>query len=219
MKRLMLAVILFVPTLSVAQTVTPGPPSPDFSLPGSYPTGRYFGPAVVAAPTAAGVSLANRLMAAPMYMRSASLVKTLSFDITTGNAAAWNARMCVYADTGAGLPGALVADGGTIAVGSGSVTGVQTATLAGNGVVMGPGWYWSAFMADNNSENVSSIGNGAAGPITSSRLMGWSSPANAVAGTTATGVFAAQTFGACPATFPAPTYADNVALPYVWLGF
>ncbi len=222
MKRLFLSagLLLIAVIAASAQTVSPGTPVPNFSLPGTLLTGRFYGPAVTSAPTSNAVAAANRLMATPMYMASGSVVKTMSFNITTGNASAWNARMCIYADTGTGAPGALVADSGTVAVGSGSVTGVQTATLGGGGVTIGGGWYWLAMMVDNASESLSSTGNGAGGAISSSRLLGWSSVANITTVATATGVYMAQTFGACPAAFSgSPTYGDGVALPYVVLGF
>lgn len=192
------------------------------SLNGAYPTGRFSGAAVTGLVTNTGLSGPNRLSAMPFYVGTTSLAKTLSFDIGTGNASAWNAEMCIYADTGAGLPGSLVVDSGTVAVASGSVTGVQSASLnSGAGTSLpGPGWYWLAFMASSASESIYSSGNSADGPLGSSMLLGWSSVANAASGTTATGVYAAQTFGACPGTFSvSPTFADGTALPYVWVGF
>lgn len=222
MKRIALALWLSALALpALAQQASYGPvPGNDFVLPGAYPTGRFFGPAATSAPSATAVGAANRLMVAPMYMRGGSTVKTLSFNITTGNVSAWNGRPCIYADTGAGLPGALVADGGTVAVGSGSITGVQTATLGGGGTTLPAGWYWVGMMMDSASESVSSIGNAVIGPMSSSRLLGWAAVANITGTTTATGVYMAQTFGACPATFSAsPTYGDGAALPYVVLGF
>ena len=154
----------------------------------------------------------------PLYIRSGSVLKTLSFNITTGNAAAWNARLCLYADSGQGLPGALVTDAGTIAVASGSVTGLQTATIAG-GVAAG-GWNWVVMLVDNASESVTSITNPTAGPFYSSRLMGWISLAAGVAGNPTFGVYAAQTFGACPADVSdALLWGTNFVFPYIFIGY
>ena len=220
MKKLPLAFAgLLLATVALAQPLVPPGIPPDLTLPGPQAAGRFYGPVFTAALAATAVATANRLTAVPVYIRSGSVLKTLSINITTGNAAAWNARLCLYADSGHGLPGSLVADAGTIAVGSGSITGVQTATIAGGGVAVGGTWYWVAVNADSIAESLTTITNPSAGPIYSSRIMGWASLAAGVAGNPAIGVFAAQTFGACPAVFPAPSFGDNLAMPYIFMGY
>jgi hypothetical protein len=174
---------------------------------------------MVAGPSNTAVGAANTLYGIPFFVGSSSTLKTLSFDIGTGNAAAWHARMCVYADSGAGSPGALVtsADTGSISIASGSVTGVQTATVNGaTGVVLsGPAWYWLSFMADSASESVFS----SAGTFSSQRLLGDSVSVGIYNGVQNTGVSGAQTFGACPSTFPSPSVVRNVGVPYIEAGF
>lgn len=197
----------------VPTTISPG------QLNGPRPSGRFIGTALTAAPQAAAVASANRLMSSPVYINTTSTLATLSFNITTGNASAWNARMCVYADNGAGLPGALVtgSDTGVIAIGSGSVTGVQTSSAL-NVALPGPGWYWPTFIADSASESVASISS-TSGPALSMSLLGFDTIAHLYAPGSTTGAFAAQTFGACPSTYPAASYANNTNVPYVGMGF
>ena len=220
-RNLLLASVLLLGSPVWAQPLPP-PPSGgalDLTLTGPNVPGRFYGPIITAAPTASAVGAANRITAVPVYIRAGSVLKTLSINITTGNAAAWNARLCLYADNGQGLPGALLSDPGTLAVASGSVVGVQTSTIAGGGIAAGGAWYWVTFNTDNNGESISSAGAASVGSFSSSRLFGWSAAANAPTTNTAMGVYAAQTFGACPATFPAPTFGDNLPLPYIIMGY
>lgn len=174
---------------------------PVYNLPGAKrATSASIGP-VTAAPAGGALPSANEMFATPFKIDATSTLKTLSFDITSGNASAWNARMCVYADNGSGQPGSLIADSGTIAVGSGSLTGVQTSSTlnSGSGVSLAPGWYWSVLMADNASESLMSISQ--AGSLLISQMIGASSPTAALAGTFSTGWKVSQTFGACPNPF------------------
>jgi hypothetical protein len=206
------------------QTTTPPSQVPkSFALNGPNVPGRaYMSPIISAAPTGQALSAANRLFATPLYTGSGSVLKSLSFNISTGNAAAWNARMCVYADSGNGLPGALIPSGdtGTVAIGSGSVTGIQTATLNGSNGVGVSGWIWLAFMADNSGESLYGFANGIgtqSGALT--QLLGANSIGNWFSGTASNGVFMAQTFGACPGTFGAVTYNVGATMPAIVAGF
>lgn len=221
MIRSLLVAVLLLPLAARAQPIPPSTtPVPSLALPGGYKAGRFYGAILPGNPTNAALGAANTLYSTPFFVAAPSTLKSLSFDIGTGNAAAWNARMCVYADNGSGLPGTLVpsADTGTVAIGSGSVTGVQTATVNGStGVVLGgPAWYWLAFMADSSSESVFST-NGSA--LNAQRLFGDSLSTGIFAGVVNNGVSGAQTFGACPTTYPSPAVARNVVIPYVEAGF
>lgn len=204
-----------------AQIITPAVPNGDAgALPGGRAAGRFYYPLTAANPGNVSLTAANRLFATPMFMSAASTLKSLSFDIGTGNAAAWNARMCVYADNGSGAPGALMADSGTVAIASGSVTGIQTATLPGGGVSIGPGWVWLAFMADSNAESLFSYSAALAGvssPISS--ILGNTTLANIFGGSAVNSVYMAQTFGACPANFGAVTLNAAAAAPFIVAGF
>lgn len=223
LKLFYVALSLMLPITAWSQQVTQGMPANGLALNGSNVAGRSYFLPMAAAPTNAALTAANRLYAIPLFIGSASVLKQLSFDIGTGNASAWNARMCVYSDSGSGVPGALITNGdtGTIAIGSGSVTGIQTATVNGStGITVGPGWIWLAFMADSASESVFSIGGGLGtqnGVLTS--LLGAQAISSTFAGNGVSGVFMAQTFGACPASFGAVSYGSAVATPFVLATF
>lgn len=195
-------------------------------LNGNFLTGRFYGPDTYSAPTNQALTQANRLWVTPMFVPSPSLLKTLSFNIGTGNTAAWNARMCVYADTGTGLPGNLVPNGdtGTVAIASGSVTGIQTANVnSTTGVwLAGPAWYWIGFMADSTGESLFSHAGGigaASGNL--NNQIGYNTAAQLYAGTSSIGYYQSQTFGACPSTFSTSPIATTGqgGVPYILLGF
>ena len=220
MKRLLLLSLLPVAFTALAQPLPPPGATPDGGLPGPNAPGRFYGPTLIGGTAGIALSNANRLIAMPVYIRPGSVLKTLSFNITTGNAAAWNARLCLYADSGQGLPGALLSDPGTIAVGSGSITGAQTATIPGGGIAVGGKWYWLAFNADSTAESISQAANASVGVYSGTRLLGFGSLANAlIQAQTTLSVWANQTFGACPAVFPAANFGDNLTAPYIIIGF
>ena len=218
----MFVALMFLPLSAVAQPIPSGSPASSALLNGSNVAGRSYYPAIAAIATNTALGAANRLYATPVRVAPGSVLKSLSFNIGTGNAVAWNARMCVYADNGNGMPGSLVpnADTGTVAIGSGSVTGVQTATLNGSNGVPVSDWIWVAFMADSTAESLFSI-NGAVTSVGAlmTNLLGAASPASVFASTGTSGVYMAQTFGACPGSFGAITYNNGAATPFLVLGF
>lgn len=219
--RWLLVALLALAGPANAQIIIHGASIPGTNLPGGFVSGRFYGTPVSGIPTNTALGAANRLYAVPFFVPQGSTAKSLSFDIGTGNAAAWNARMCIYSDNGSGAPGPLVSnsDTGTIAIASGSVTGAQTATLnSSSGVSLsGPSWYWLAFMADSASESLYSVTGGVTGQLTSTMLGG--STVAQVLTNFVSGVYTAQTFGACPATFGSITYNNNAATPAVAVGF
>lgn len=204
-----------------AQPILPGSSGTTALLNGPNASGRsYFGNSNTT-PSNQALGAANRLFATPLQVGAGSTLKSLSFDIGTGNAAAWNARMCVYADNGTGAPGALIANGdtGTIAIGSGSVTGVQTATLNGSSGIPVAGWIWLAFMADSSSESLLSWAAGFGVSALQTNLLGASSATNIFTGNATSGVFMAQTFGACPSNFGAVSYSNIAPTPMIVANF
>lgn len=221
--RILLFLLLFVGAANaqpIPSTASPG--GGGLSLNGPNTPGRFYFPMIAQVTTNGALGAANRLYASPIFVGPGSILKSLSFDIGTGNAAAWNARMCVYADNGSGLPGSLIPNGdtGTIAIGSGSVTGVQTATLNGSTGIPVSGWIWVAFVADSASESLFSYG-GSLNVVTTlmSNMLGVASAAAVFNGTSTAGVFTALTFGACPGTFGAASYSNAAGIPFIAAGF
>lgn len=222
MIRAILALAVLLPFFAKAQTITPGAqPTGGLGLFASKFSGRFYGPQLTGSPAGAAVGSSNRLYASPVFIASTSQLKSLSFDISTGNASAWNARMCVYDSGLDGLPNNLVSgsDTGAIAIASGSVTGVQTGALSGSGATLyGPSWYWVSWVADSSSESVFSITSGNA-PVMLQSIIGGASASDVYGGANPSSVFRALTFGACPATFGSATFVSSAPAPYVVLGF
>lgn len=221
LKKLIAAAFLVVLSLpAIAQSISSAP-SPVYSLSttGAFKSGRFYGPTTFSAPAGAAVASANTLYAVPFFVPATSVAKTMLFDITSGNAAAWNAEMCIYQDNGTFGPGALVpnADTGTVAIGSGSITGVQSGTLnSSNGVTLGgPAWYWLVFEASSASESImqhSGI------DAYSEAMFGDSVNTGIFNGVGTFAYTMAQSFGACPATY-AGAINRNAVGPYIILGF
>jgi hypothetical protein len=72
---------------------------------------RYYGNPIETGTTTTGLS-ANNLYGIPFYAPGTAGYTSIGLEITTG--AAHSGRLGIYADNGAGLPGALVLDAGTI---------------------------------------------------------------------------------------------------------
>lgn len=108
-------------------------------------------------------------------------------------------------------------DTGTIAISSGSVVGVQTGNLNSSSGIVIQGWVWVAFMADTSGQSVYSA-NANTGYF-GYQLLGTGGNNNIFIGNNVTGVKASQSFGACPATFPAVTYNTANPTPLVEIGF
>lgn len=188
-----------------------------YTLPGTFRIGRFFTPGFFI-PASNALTAANRLYAAPYWVGSPAILKSVSFNITTGIAGAWNGRMCVYADSGNGSPGNLIANGdsGTVAISAGTVTGTQTVALnSGNGIPVS-GWIWVGFMADTSGQNLASISNST---YYTNFLFGNASANASLGNNSSSGVFVAQTFGACPTPFGAATFNSNAATPAISMGF
>lgn len=201
------------------------PAAPQMTNPGGFIAGRFYGPPLNGTPGNAALAAANRLFLLPFFVPAGSYTaKTLNFDIGTGIAGAWNARLCLYQDTSttAGLSGSLATNGdtGTVAVGSGTVTGVQSGQLNGStGItVAGPAWYWVGIMADTTGQSLFSL-NAASNSDAVGNVLG-GDIAIRLTTNLVTGIFVAATFGACPGTFSSPTYNVNTSVtPYVNVGF
>jgi hypothetical protein len=216
-----LCLLALLSTSAIAQQIAPNASNLfDTTLPGPFKSGRFYGPLLPVVPTNQALGGANILYAEPFFVGSTSLLQTLSFDIGTGIAGAWNARMCVYYDSGTGTPGGLVANGdtGTIAIGSGSVTGVKTSsTINTSGLSLpGPGWYWFAFMADTSGQSLYSASGAGLG---ATRLHGDSVSVGLYNGVANWGFSMAQTFGACPSSMASATVLRNAPVVFIEAGF
>jgi hypothetical protein len=206
-------------TISGPAIITP--PVVDANLSGPKVAGRFYGPMANGAPANLALGAANRLYATPMFINATSTITSLSFNVGTGIVGAWNARVGVYRDSGAGVPGALVSGSDTLtAVPGGSTTGVITGAInGGTGVVLGGNqWYWLAFVADTSGQSLSSFG-AASGVSLTTGPLGMSTAASFFGGGTTTSVFVALAFGALPAAFGAASYNNNAVSPYLLAGF
>lgn len=203
-----------------AQSIQSSPsPNLPLSTTGPLKASRFYGPYSFGTPTSQAVAAANTLYAIPFFVPATSVAKTLLFDIGAGNASAWNAELCIYTDTGSWAPGSVLADSGTVSIGSGSVTGVQTGTLNGStGITLaGPAWYWLAFNASSASESIFQTTSSNV-TIYSQALFGDSVNSGIFNGVNNTGYSMSQTFGACPGTYSG-AINRNAATPYIEVGF
>lgn len=107
--------------------------------PPTLPSGTYFFPYSAYAQSTSNTLGNGTLRLAPAYMPSAVTVSRVAAEITALGDAGSTFRMGVYADTGAGIPGSLLLDAGTIP--AGTVTGPAEVTLASNFTIP-QGWVW-----------------------------------------------------------------------------
>ena len=154
-------------------------------------------------------------------MAAPTLIKTISVDTTTGQTGG-AARIGLYADNGAGYPGALVAgsDGGALIATSGAA--VQSNTI---NLTLQSGWYWlaSIYTASGTFPTVASIA-ASYSPSTTSEL-GSDTAAHffAASAQAATGISVAATYGSLSSinsgAFPSgATLTLNAATPLLALG-
>ena len=197
-------------------TIAAGPVP--MSLPGGVKAGRYYSPAISGGGTAETPSATSTLYVAPIYVGSVTAsLKSLSFFISNADVAAWNARMCMFSDTGSGLPGALVVDTGNITV-SGNANGVISSSVTAS--LSGPGWFWVGWMGDTTSVQVYSFAGNQAVLLNDS-MVGFNSANNAFTVGLSNGYHQAQLVSSgCPANFSgSPTDSNGSATPIVVTGY
>lgn len=116
-----------MPLYRPAAVVAPNPE------PGSYfyMTSQGSGTA-----SGAGALTNNSMRVAPMVIDAAMVLDRLAVDITTAGETGSTLRPGIYADSGAGVPGSLVVDGGAVAA---DTTGVKEVTVS---VTLAAGIYW-----------------------------------------------------------------------------
>lgn len=168
---------------------------------GSVPwvAARFYGfpPATVPTPV---VTLTGTLYAYPLYI-PATTIKTVSVGSAQGQTGG-NAHVGVYADNGAGYPGALVYDFGAV----GALTATATVTLtASTPLALNSGLYWvaSIFTATSTFPTVEGVSTLYTSPLTAQ--LGYDTAAHALATSAEapSGISVAQTYGSLPSTFPA----------------
>lgn len=188
-----------------------------FGAGGTVPwvVGRFYG----APPSTTPVSILTvtaTTYAYPLYI-PASTIKSVSIGVATGQTAA-NARVALYADNGAGYPGALTTDFG--AIGAMTATATVTSTLSSS-IAVNSGLYWvsSIFTASGTFPSVMGATAAYTNPLAAQLGFGTALAATAPSGNAPTGISVAGTYGAFPATFAtAATLTVNAATPVAILG-
>ena len=195
------------------------------ALPGGFRAGTYHLPRIAGAAISTATPPANnQLVVAPVYIPAGSAtLKSVNIELTGTVATAYAWSGCVYADSGSGLPGTLVAGGDTgyqantiPTTGSGARTATASFPAA---LSLAAGWYWVGIMT----------GSGAGGAIYAAipgttigdvgTLIGATSIAGVTAGSGSPGFASGNVsaYGACPAAFGTATAVGS--LPVVALGF
>lgn len=165
------------------------------------------------------LTVLGTMYAYPIFIPNKVTLASLSISSLTGQTGGL-VRAALYADTGAGYPGALIAgtDSGSLAA-----TTTAVATKSSLAVVINPGWYWVATQATASSTmpSVAAITNSYANGM--ANTLGFDTAAHSLAagseaptGLAVTG----QTYGAMPSTFPAGAalVLNASSIPLVALG-
>lgn len=166
------------------------PTAPTFA----FPSGTYVAPLLV---SSTALSAADSLRLAPCFIPQTLTITRFVGEVTTAGSSGSKMRLGIFADTGAGMPGALVLDAGQI---NGDSATVQEITL-GSSLVLTPGWYWVGAAAQSATPTMPRHGrSGPVGGAGSGFLMnlGTTLP---VAGVAAAGLAMTGVTGALPSTF------------------
>lgn len=169
------------------------PTAPTFA----FPSGTYVAPLLV---SSTALSAADSLRLAPCFIPQTLTITRFVGEVTTAGSSGSKMRLGIFADTGAGMPGALVLDAGQI---NGDSATVQEITL-GSSLVLTPGWYWVGAAAQSATPTAPTCrvvaSSGPVGGAGSGFLMnlGTTLP---VAGVAAAGLAMTGVTGALPSTF------------------
>lgn len=150
-----------------------------------YKTGAYYFPQAGRTTNANG---ASTMTAVPFWVGKTQAFDRIGCAVTTLDAAA-SIRLGIYADTGEGLPGALVVDAGTV---SGAAVAAVEATIS---QTLAPGWYWLAAVNQGGNPTTRCIS------IVAPLAIGASTVAEATQSQPVTGVNMTGVTGALPGTF------------------
>ena len=183
---------------------------------------RFYGLPAGATPGTL-LTVTGTLYAYPYYIAGPATIKTIGVYTTSGQTGG-AAFVGIYADTGAGYPGALITNSNNtsaLACTSGAVSQVYTPT---GGLVLQSGWYWlaSIFTATSTFPTVADI---SATYTPLATQLGFDTAAHLIAtsGQAGTGISVAATYGTLSginsAVFPASaTLTLNAGTPLVTLG-
>lgn len=182
----------------------------------TWQTGRFYAPP--AEVLTAFLTIASVLYAVPIFVPSRIVVKSLSVNVTTGNAGDVG-RLGIYADVN-GAP-----DGGALIVDSGEQTLTSTAVVSAVvSVTLEPGLYWLASTFDAGGGTMPSVaGISVTAASMANEMIGSDTAAHALATATTNNATGRKktsfTYAALPATFPAGSVVQSAAdTPCVAIG-
>ncbi len=173
-------------------------------------TGRFYG-LPEGATQAAVLTVAGELYAVPVFIPNQVNLDSISISVTTGQVGGL-VRAALFADNGAGYPGAIVADTDT-----GDLDGTGTAVVGSSAVDvdLNPGWYWMGIIATATTTKPSVIGTTATYPNRNNTLLGSDTAAHSLAtsGQVTTGIKkTGQTYPAVDMETSFPTFPAGAAL-------
>lgn len=178
--------------------------------------GRFYGLPAGGTPLAV-LTVASTVYAYPVYIPNEVDVVSLNLSVTTGQTGGAS-HLGIYADNGAGYPGALVYDSGALVSAS---TAMVTDTLAANELTLPAGLYWFASVFTASSTFISVAGTSAVYTQALNAGLGSDTAAHSLATSAqaGTGISVAGTYGALPTTFTAGgALILNAATPLISIG-
>lgn len=163
------------------------------------------------------LSVTATLYAYPLFIPGNVPVKTISLYSSTGQTGGAG-HVGIYSDV-SGAPNALVTGSDSGALAATANTTAATATYA-TPITLTRGWYWlaSIFTASGTFPTVGSVATGYANELPAQQGFDTIAHAVATSAQAPTGVTAAGTYGALPASFPTPAVQLNAGIPLVLLG-
>jgi len=181
-------------------------------------SGRFYGLPAGVTPVSF-LTVASTLYAYPIFIPNSVTLAALQADVITGQTGG-KVELGIYADNGAGYPGALVAGTDT-----GDLDGTTNTTIVGPtnlAVPLSPGWYWAAIQAAATSTMPSIAGSTVGYTNQLGNLLGSDSATHLLAqGSEAPMAIkkTSVTYAALPANFPAgAAIILNSGAPLVSLG-
>jgi hypothetical protein len=151
----------------------------------------------------------NVLYGAPIFIPKATTITGVALNRLSGTSTDATLRFGLYGITSAGLPGARVADFGTVSVGG--TNGVKSIT--GLSVAVDAGWYWAAVCAGTFTGTVVPTNYGSAAGSIPMQILGAADAGSLAFLVAAQGVFVGT--GALPDPYPSPGLSETG--PLIWV--